>query len=291
MVFNLVAIKSIGQLIQKVDQTKFLLILGSFFVFFGTVQAQIMPQLGARSLGMAGTGLTNQDVYAAYNNPGAFGALDQTEVGLNYENRFLVKEIATQALAAGYHTQHNGNFGLTFQQYGFSLYREMQIGLVYARQLFKNFYGGFGINMHRIQLGENYGLRNTASGSLGILYQASDDLQFGVRVQNISRTELNEYEDERLPTRFALGLSYGFSEMLTWTFEVEKPIVHPVNIKSAFEIQPHEIIYLRLGVNSYPFQSAFGFGLKINQLSFDIATMWHNTLGISPSAGLKYAFN
>jgi len=250
--------------------------------------SQVYPQIGARAAGTGGTALTAEDVYSAYNNPGAFGAMEKTSVGLNYENRYLLKELSTQSLAFGYHTEKNGNFGLHFQQYGFELYREMQIGLSYGLKLFDRFYGGFGLNFHRIQLAENYGSKNTASGAIGILYQATDNLHFGMRVLNLSRTKLAEYE--RLPTTFGLGITYYFSEKVLCNIEAEKTILNPVNVKAGFEIHPHEIVYIRLGVNSYPFQSAFGFGLNLDQFQFDLATTWHSALGMSPSAGLTYRF-
>ncbi|MFT5823789.1 MAG: hypothetical protein ACI8ZM_005052 [Crocinitomix sp.] len=264
-----------------------------FLALFTSVigSAQVYPQIGARSAALGGTGLTFNDVYSIYNNPGAFGALEKTAIGLNYENRFLLKELSSQALAFGYHTEKSGNFGVQFQQQGFSLYREMQASLVYGRQLFNKFYGGFAVNFHRIQLGDIYGSKNTASATLGIFYEATDALNFGVRIQNISRTQLSEFEDERLPTRFAIGATYTFSEKVLWNVEAEKTIIHPLNVKSGIEIHPHEILYLRLGVNSYPFQSAFGFGLAFKNLQFDMSTMWHSNLGLSPSAGLKYRFN
>ncbi len=266
-----------------------LFFLALFTAFVGS--AQVYPQIGARSAALGGAGLTFNDVYSVYNNPGSFGALEKTAIGLNYENRFLLKELSSQALAFGYHTEKSGNFGVQLQQHGFSLYREMQASLVYGRQLFRNFYGGFAVNFHRIQLGDIYGSKNTASGTLGIFYAATDALNFGVRVQNISRTALSEFEDERLPTRFAIGATYIFSEKVFWNVEAEKTVIHPINVKSGLEIHPHEILYLRLGVNSYPFQSAFGFGLAFNNLQFDMSTMWHSNLGLSPSAGLKYRFN
>lgn len=252
---------------------------------------QVYPQIGARSAGLGATSITFTDVYSVYNNPGAFGALEKTAVGVNYENRYLLKELSTQALAFGYHTDKNGNFGLHFQQYGFELYREMQVGLSYGLKLFNRFYGGFGLNFHRIHLAENYGNRNTASGSIGVLYKATDNLHFGVRVLNLSRTKLADDQDERLPTTFGMGITYYFSENVLWNIEAEKTIVQPLNIKTGLEIHPHEILYLRLGVNSYPFQSSFGFGLNLDQLQFDLATTWHSTLGMSPSAGLTYRFN
>ncbi len=269
---------------------KNLLIIACFCSSLGG-WSQVYPQMGARSAGLGSTGLTFNDVYSVYNNPGAFGALEKTAVGINYENRFLVKELSTQSLAFGYHTEKNGNFGLQFQQYGFDLYRELQVGLVYGVKLANHFYGGVGFNFHRIHLAENYGNRNTASGSIGIFYEASKSLHLGVRVQNISRTTLAEAEDERFPTRFGVGITYLFSEKVSWTLEAEKAIVNPINVKSGLEFRPHEMLYLRLGVNSYPFQSAFGFGLSFDRLQFDMAASWHSTLGMSPSGGLTYRFN
>lgn len=256
-----------------------------------SLNAQIYPQVGARSISMGGVGLTLNDVYSVYNNPGALGALDKTSIGLNYENRFLVKEISSQAIVYAHKGKKNGNFGVQIQQTGFSLYREIQAGVVYGVKLSDKFYGGVGLNYHRIQLGENYGTRNTASGNLGVYYEANKSLRFGVRVQNISRTKLAELEDERLPTRFGLGLTYLFSKKISWSLEAEKTIINPINVKTGLEIHPHDIVYIRLGINSFPFQSAFGFGLVLDKFQFDMSANWHSTLGMSPSAGLKFSFD
>src|SRR5690606_15622601 len=86
-------------------------------------QAQILPQIGARSIGLGSTGLTQNDIYAMQNNPGAFGALDQSQIAITYQNRFLIPELSNQSLVAGWHTKSIGNFGLSVQHYGFNLYR------------------------------------------------------------------------------------------------------------------------------------------------------------------------
>ena len=85
-------------------------------------------------------------------------------------------------------------------------------------------------------------------------------------------------------------MKYKFSEGTFWSVEAEKDLLHPLNIKSGLEIKAHDIFVLRLGMNSYPFQTAFGVGLNIKNLRIDIATSWHTTLGINPSAGLVYQF-
>lgn len=72
--------------------------------------------------------------------------------------------------------------------------------------------------------------------------------------------------------------------------EAEKDLLHPVNVKSGIEIQAHEVFAVRVGVNSYPFQSSFGFGLKMKKFHLDMATTWNVNLGLSPSAGLRFNF-
>ena len=256
----------------------------------GNVFSQVYPQIGARSNAMGGSAIGLTDVWSVYNNPGAFGSLEKTAVGVSYENRFLLKEMATKTLAFGYHTEKAGNIGLHMQQYGFSLYREMQLGLTYGMKLFDNFSAGVNMNYHRIALGENYGSKSSISAGLGIFYSMTEDLNFGMRVLNINAARLSDVNDERLPTTFGLGFKYDFSKKAFWSLDAEKDLINPINIKTGIEVLPHESFAVRLGVNSYPFQASFGFGLKLSRFQLDMASMWHAQLGLSPSAGIHYQF-
>ena len=266
------------------------IILFFWLLFAAASWGQIYPQIGARANALGGTALSSVDVFSVYNNPGAFGMLDKTAVGVNYENRYLLKELSTQSLAFGYHSKKAGNFGVHMQQYGFSLYREIQGGITYGMKFYKNFSGGISLNFHRIALGENYGNKNTFSAALGLLYDMNDELSFSMRVLNLNRAKLAADQDERLPTTFALGARYNFSDKAFWTLEAEKDLIYPLNVKSGIEIQPHPIFAVRFGVMSYPFQASAGFGLKFSNFYFDMASSWHAQLGLSPSAGLHYEF-
>ena len=95
-----------------------ILTLTLFLLFSSFIYAQVYPQLGARANGLGGAVLAQNDVWSVYNNPGAFGQIEKSGVGVSYENRFLLKEMSTQSLVFGYHTEKAGNFGFHFQQYG-----------------------------------------------------------------------------------------------------------------------------------------------------------------------------
>jgi hypothetical protein len=253
-------------------------------------KAQVHPQLGARSYGMGNTSLCANDVWSVYNNPGAFGLMEKTSLAANAENRFLIKQLSSQALAFGFHPSKGGNMGVHFQQYGFELYRELNGGFTYGMKLFDNFSAGVAINYHGVFLAENYGSKNTVSAAVGLLYAPTKNLKIGMRATNISRTRLAEFNDERLPTVFGLGMQYQISKKAVCTVEAEKDLTNPINIKGGLEIQAHEIFDVRLGVNSYPFLTSFGFGLNLKNFQFDAAAQWHSYLGLSPSFGLLYSF-
>ena len=97
-------------------------------------------------------------------------------------------------------------------------------------------------------------------------------------------------EDERFPTVVGLGVRYIFSEKIFWTFELEKDIIHSLNVKSGLEMKAHEMLILRIGVKTYPFQTGFGAGIIFKKWRLDLAANWHSALGINPSAGLVYQF-
>jgi hypothetical protein len=261
-----------------------------FLLLCGQIHCQITPQLGSRSIALGGTGLLHADVWSVYNNPGILGKLQKSSIGVTYQNRFSLQELSTQSIAYVQHTDNAGNFGMQFQHYGFHLYREFQAGLSYAKQLSNKFYGGFGLNWQNISLGENYGQKNFVSGSIGLAYILSQELSFGFRVQNLSRARLAEFEDERYPTRFALGVQYTFSPALLWNVELEKSILFPTNLKTGVEYLIQDVFAIRFGVNSAPFQSSFGFGLALKKMHFDMAANWHSQLGLSPAFGFLIDF-
>jgi hypothetical protein len=109
-------------------------------------------------------------------------------------------------------------------------------------------------------------------------------------ITNLNRAKITDIQDERFPTVFNLGAKYNFSEGTFWSLEVEKDLLNKVNFKSGLEIKAHDIFVVRLGMNSYPFQSSLGVGVKVKDWRLDLATSWHTNLGINPAAGLVYQF-
>lgn len=253
------------------------------------VNAQVPNQIGGRSNGLANSSLLLTDVWAVKNNIGALGKIDNHAVGLSYQNKFLLQEFSNQSLAIALNSKY-GNFGLYYQQAGFSLYRQSVSGLGYAMKLNENVSAGVSLNYQHVKFGDIYGSKGSVSASIGMHYALNKNIELAMNVANLNRAKLDDYQDERFPTVFNLGMKYKFSETTFWSVEAEKDLLHPINIKSGLEIKAHEILMIRLGVNSYPFQAGMGVGLVLKKFQLDISSSWHAHLGMNPSAGLTYKF-
>lgn len=266
-----------------------LIVLSFLSIFIGAYSfGQVTAQIGAHSLGLANTSVVLKNVYAVKNNPGLFAFQNNTEIGIQYLNRFFTNELSSQTICLGGKTKI-GNIGAFVQQSGFSLFRQIQIGGTYGLQLTNKFGLGINLNYHSTQFGDIYGQKSNLSAGIGLFYKFSDKISFGANIINLTRSSFNE--NEFLPTVFTFGAKYDLSEASTWYIELEKEASTPLNIKSSIELLKTEVFNLRFGINSYPFQSAFGIGLKFKSLKIDIASIWHAQIGLSPSFGITYEFN
>ena len=94
---------------------------------------------------------------------------------------------------------------------------------------------------------------------------------------------------EHLPTIFRLGLAYLPSERVMLTAEVEKDIDFPARTKVGVEYRLVEQVQLRTGIATNPVNVAFGMGYQFkNGLTFDLASVYHQWLGFTPTASLVF---
>ena len=260
-------------------------------ILFSTMfcNAQISNIVGVRQNAIGNSGLNLNDVWAAKNNPGTFAFIEESQAGIFYQNRYLVSELMTQGLAYGHKTQ-KGNVGVYIQHAGFEMFRTMEIGAAYALALSPRFGMGVSFNYQQTRFGDIYGVKHHFIGNLGVNYKLSESISIAACVHNIARSKVSDFENERLPTLFGIGVLYQISPKVLWLLDAEKEISSQLNIKTGLEIKAHEFFDVRLGINTYPFQSSFGFGVHVKKLEIDIAAIWHAQIGLTPSLGLVYNF-
>jgi len=245
--------------------------------------------VGGRSAALGHASVTLTDIWSAHHNQAGLGWLETPAAGIFYENKFGVRENSVRGGLAAIPTKQ-GTFALSINAYGFELYSQNKIGLGYGRKLGENISAGVQINYHSLRIGENYGSATAFSAELGVQAKLNDNITLAAHLYNPNRAKLADFNDERIPTIFRLGMRYDFSEKVLAAIEVEKDIDFKPSFKAGLEYHVVEYLYLRAGISTNPALSSFGFGLKFQQFQLDFAASMHNTLGFSPQLSLQYNF-
>ncbi len=74
------------------------------------------------------------------------------------------------------------------------------------------------------------------------------------------------------------------------TVEVEKDIDHPVMVKGGLEYQATKSFALRIGAATNPALVSFGAGYTKNKIRIEIASAYHQSLGLMPAFSASYLF-
>lgn len=264
----------------------FLFALASHGLFAGNENYAV----GGRQAGLGYCGLTMLDLWSTQHNQANLAHLNQFSFGAYYENRFLLKETGFKNITGVIPMGKAGTFGIVASQFGYNLYNEGKYGLGYGRMLGEKFSAGLQLNYNSVRIGDIYGNKNAFTAEFGIKAQLIEKMQFAAHVYNITRTQLNSFDTEYIPTTIRLGFDYTFSDAVVAMVESESTINQKTNIKVGLEYNLKQKFYIRSGINTQPFLASFGFGYKQKNVALDIAAAYHQVLGFSPAISFHIQF-
>lgn len=257
---------------------------------YGAFHAQGWQPAGARSMSMANSSVALEDVWSFQHNPGALARVRSTSAGLNYETRYLLKELQSQAFVFAQPLKI-GVISAGAQMYGYKYYRTIRAGLGYSLKLGEKLSAGVQLNYQGLRI-ENYGSKGIVTAEAGILAKISEKVSLGFGIFNLGRTKLSSYEDDRFSTFMRLGISYKISGKVLVLLETEKEIESRLRIKGGLEYELLNRFFIRAGGASNPVEITSGFGYQFdNGLKMDLGSAWQQHLGWSPHFGLTYQFN
>lgn len=249
--------------------------------------AQGWQPAGARSMSMANSTVAVSDVWSFHHNPGALALIRKTSAGISYENRYLLKELQTQAMAIA-HPLKAGVISAGAQLYGYRLYRTSRIGLGYSLKLTDRISAGVQLNYQRLRI-EHYGSRSTVTAEAGLLAKINEKIAIGFSIMNVGRNKLSAFQDDRFSTFMRLGLNYRISDKAIVLVETEKEVQSRLRVKGGMEYEVLNSFFIRAGGACNPIEVAFGFGYQFKTgVKLDMGSAWQQQLGWSPHFGLTY---
>ena len=250
---------------------------------------EILPT-GSRQAGMGRVSVAITDFWNSQNNQAGIALMDKISAGVYYESRFSLNQLSTKSAAVVVPTGI-GVLGATFNYFGYSLYSEMKVGLVYARSFSPYFRMGVQLDYLQTSLGNEYGSKGNITFEIGIQSDITENLTIGAWVFNPIQVRLADYADERIPAVFRFGIAWHFSDHFFATVEAEKNTAfRPIIVRGGLEYGIKDRFFLRTGFSSGQEIFSMGFGFKIKILRFDISAVMHQSLGFSPQASMIFQF-
>lgn len=246
---------------------------------------------GASNLSLANSTVAVPNLWSVYHNQGALGFLTGTQIGIYYHNNFALSEFAVKSFAIATNVKP-GTFGFNYTNYGFNKFSDNKFGLAYSMKLAKFLSLGIQMDYFLIQQDNNYGNIHIFSGEIGLLANPFENFYLGVHVFNPWRSKVAEYQDERMPTIFRLGVAYNFSKDVQLSTEVEKDLEQPAFFKTGLQYEPLKNFVLRTGVafSQKDILLAFGLGYTYKDITLDLGFENHPILGMKTAVTIQYAF-
>lgn len=249
--------------------------------------AQHFRQIGARQAGLAWAGVALNDVWAFHNNPGMLGFLEETAVGVYYENRFLVREFQYQGLVYAQPLK-KGVISFGGQYSGFNLYSTSRAGIGYALAMSERLSMGVQINYMNVRQPSFYGTKHGLSGEFGLGVKVTQKWRFAMAINNLTRSNLSGVTNERFETIFRIGALYDVSKRVFITSELEKDINFPLRLKTGVEYHPVEPFYVRVGAAVNATSFAIGLGYAYKNLHIDVGSNYVQPLGFHTALSMHY---
>jgi len=262
------------------------LLLGVLLSFQAFSQSGPVLFGGARGDALGGADIGFTDINALFGNPAGIAFLDKWQAGVTARSRFSMSELNTIGMAAALPVDEFSSIGLMASYYGFEVYNETKVGLAYARKLLPELSVGLMLDYMGYRIPE-YGTRHTLTFEAGAQAVLLQNFRIGVYVFSPVRVEVSEADYIR--PYFALGGTWEVSRSLMIHVKAAQDIAFRPSAHAGIEYRLIDVVYLRAGISTNPVENSFGIGIIANQLRFDVAALFHPSLGLTPSLSVTYA--
>ena len=250
----------------------------------------IAAPVGGKTNSIGNCSVALSEFWSCHNNPAGFANYNNIAVGLSYENRFLLKELAYKNI--GVIIPFNiGVIGITASQFGYNHYNENLIGIGLSRSFGPNLKIGLKLDYIFFKYSTDYAKIQTATFELGLQYHINKSLCLGAYIFNPINVKLKTLNNEKIPIIMRIGLSYFVKEDFLITAEVEENFENDFSYRFGLEYEIYKKIFVRSGFQLRPEIFTFGFGYDYNWFTIDISAQMNQVLGASLSCSFIYKLN
>jgi hypothetical protein len=256
-----------------------------------------IPSARARGLGGAYTGVTD-DINSMYFNPAGLADV-QMEAQVGFSNLYNQQFSEVKTAAAGIRLPRKfGTLALGAKMFDVdfadeNLMSEQTWSASHAFVLQEDIHSrisfGYTLNYYRLSFDEEdtddaFGL------DLGATALLHGRTKLGFSVANLTGAKMGDQNQNKLPSKLALGISYIPYDQVTTSIEVKKDFARETEFMGGVEVQLFEPLAVRFGVHQNPATWNAGIGLNVKGIGVDLSYSTHAVLDGTFYSNVGYKF-
>ena len=261
------------------------------FIIVSNVLCSQISVLIPSSPAISQTSVSDLNYWTCFQNPSAIGNLEHSEIGIQYESKYLLSQLSSKSFQLGLKNEFV-NTGISFSHFGYSLYQEMMVGVGFGRNFAEKFSLGVQFDYYTAFFNASNSYRGVFFPQVGLQVRFTPNLILGFQTFNPFQTNiLTEFVTKRLPSVFSLGTDYKFTPDLLWRTQIDKEVSSNYRFATGFEYNVFSEMNLKLGAYHLDYLvPCLGLGFKTGAFWFDLNCEIHPFLGLTTQAAIKYRF-
>ncbi len=239
---------------------------------------------GAGETGMGSVCITKIGFWPSFHNQALLAFNNSFSAGINYENKFNISELGTRTagiiIPAG-----NSSLGILYSDFGYNYFRRETAGLSCGISLSDKIAAGLQIDYFSEITSSEYNRRHSLTCEAGLLLLPSDNLNLGIHIFNPVPNSLRK---SFLPTALSAGAGIKLSKVLFAGAEAEISSGKTLIIRTGFEYEVFNKLWLRGGFCTDNTSFSFGLGYMLRSFQLDLGFATHEKLGVTSSVSIVF---
>ena len=259
------------------------------FLSLSNLLSQNISSYGSRSQSLGNSTSASINFWNVTKNPATTAFIENTSLGLDVKNNFLIKELTTATLALLLPVNNHGNFGFYLQRFGYSTFNENKLAISYSKKISNSTSASVQLsdNIQNI-IGEEFkSTKHEIGFNIGLFTKLNDNIHiasFYDFQKNITDTKIKNVQE------LSLALSWFPISDLNVLMEINKRTNTNISLRGGVEYKILKKISARVGMSSEPLNVAIGLGIIFNNINIDISFAHHQHLGMTSGISGNYIF-
>lgn len=239
---------------------------------------------GAAEAGMGNVCITRNGFWSSFHNQALLAFNNSLSFGLNYQNRFSIKELGTRSVGLTVPVG-KASLGAVYSHFGYSDFKRDMTGLACGLKLSEKISAGVQIDYSSERTTNDYTNNQLVTFEAGILFTPSENTNIGIHLFN---PVPNSVRKNWLPTTLKVGAGTELSKILFAGIEAEMSSGSKLILKTGFNYEAAKNFWLRGGFSTNNNSFSFGLGYLTKIAQLDLAFQTHEKLGVTSSVSLIF---